>query len=44
MEFYVMQILSGDGSEYFNYFFTLTMVMGGIGFGAGLLVNILSRS
>jgi len=42
--FNIMQVMSGDGSEYFNYFFTLVSAFGLFSFGIGCLVKIVSRS
>ena len=44
MEVYTLQILTGDGTEMFNYFFTLVIVMGWFAFSVGLLFKIINRS
>lgn len=44
LEFNVLEIMTGDGTEIFNYFFTLVMVFGWVAFGIGLLFKIINRS
>ena len=44
LEFNVMQVMTGDGTEVFNYFFTLVCVMGWLAFGFGVLFKIINRS
>ena len=40
----VIPIMSGEGSEYFNYFFTIMIVFGLICFGFKILIRLVSRS
>jgi hypothetical protein len=42
--FNIIQFMSGEGAEYFNYFFTLMVVCGLLFWGIGLLLKIISRS
>jgi hypothetical protein len=39
-----VSFLQGEGSEYLNYFFTLTSVGGMMAWGFGLLCKLISRS
>lgn len=42
--FSVWQILSGEGAEYFNYFFTLVGLFGVYALVIGLLVRTLTKT
>ena len=42
--FNIMQVMVGEGSEVFNYFFTAVSACGLVAFGVGMLVKVISRS
>jgi len=44
IEYQVVEILTGEGSQMFNYFFTLVLAWGVFSFGVGMLFKIINRS
>jgi len=44
VEFTAASFMQGDGSDVFNFFFTVVMAVGLIGWGIGLLCQIISKS